>query len=184
MGRQPAIDVDDYTLVSLAQNGDREAYDQLMLRHQSGIATLMTRFSQDPGVVEELTQTVFVNAYLSLRNYRPHAPFLHWLRVVASRTGYDHWRREYRAAASETFDENLHADAAIAEDERSERREDCEEMLKRVMAKLNPEERQVLFLIYVDGMSVAEAAAVMGWNGAMTKMRCYRAKLKLRKLLK
>lgn len=186
MGSQPTTDDEDNTLVALAQNGDRDAYDQLMLRHQPGIATLMTRFSHDPGVVEELTQTVFVNAYLSLKNYRPQAPFAHWLRVLASRAGYDHWRREYRASASQPFDENLHAGVAVSSGPGlvAAGREGCQEALKRVMARLNPEERQVLFLIYVDGMSVAEAAAVMGWNSAMTKMRSYRARLKLRKLLK
>ena len=51
------------------------------------------------------------------------------------------------------------------------------------MSRLKPDERQTLYMLYGDNMSVAEVAGVMGWNVAMTKMRSYRARKKLRRLL-
>ena len=173
----------DHELVFRAQNGEWEAFDELMLRHQDSIAILMRRFSPAPEVVEDLTQLVFVNAYQSLPGYRPSAPFINWLRTIANRVGYEHWRREGKRIKFVPYhgSEELLADRGETERDKAGERF---EALKRVMDKLKPGERQILYMLYVDGMSVEEAAKSMGWNRAMTKMRSYRARMKLRAILK
>lgn len=144
----------------------------------------MRRFSSDIAVMEELTQTVFIKAYMSLEKYRSEAPFAHWLRSIASRTGYDHWRAEYRSGGTVQFEEHRHGAVAAPEIRMdASNAMDAAAVLERVMPKLRPDERQTLYMLYIDGMSVAEVAACMGWNASMTKMRSFRARRKLRKIL-
>ena len=61
------------------RDGDPEAYRRLIERHQDHVARILWRFSRDRRTHEELVQDVFVEAYLSLGNYRGKAPFEHWL---------------------------------------------------------------------------------------------------------
>lgn len=173
---------DDGELVVRAQQGDADAYDRLMLRHQDAIARQMRRYTQDMAVIEDLTQTVFVNAYQGLANYRPEAPFAHWLRTIATNVGYDYWRREARRNKFVSYHdhEELIADPGPADTENAERFD----TLVKLMDKLKPSERQILFLLYVDGVSIEEASRTMGWNQAATKMRAYRARNKLRTVLR
>lgn len=181
MGEQTEGDAGDQFLVAMAKNGDGDAFDQIVLRHQGTIALLMRRFSVRREVIEELTQTVFVKAFLSLASYESRAPFLHWLKAIAQRVGYDHWRQEYKRKGLVAFDEEKHSGlgrAAPASDTQA-----ALDKLAALMATLTPDERQALYMLYVDGMSVAEVAGIMGWNIAMTKMRSYRARKKLRKQL-
>ncbi len=175
-------EISDCVLVELAQKGDNDAYDQLMLRHQETIARQMRRFSRELSVIEELTQTVFVRAYLSLPSYKPLSPFLHWLRLLASRVGYDYWREQYRQPTLVEYS-SLREQQVLACSDDVQARE-AEEVLEHILATLSPEEKQILYMVYKDEMSMAEVAECMGWSVAMTKMRSYRARLKLRKILK
>lgn len=165
--------------------GDRTAFDRLMLRHQETIAQQMRRFSTDVAVMEELTQTVFVKAYLAIGKYRPDAPFLHWLRSIASRTGYEHWRGEHKNDRSVRFEEHKHGGAADPDAHgESSWQIDATGLLARILPQLSHDDRITLDMLYVDGMSVAEVAECMGWGVSMTKMRSFRTKRKLRKILK
>ncbi len=173
---------DDDALVLRAQKGDAEAFDRLMLRHQAAIAKQMRRYAPAVEVIDDLTQTVFINAYRGLSGYRPHAPFLYWLRTIAVRVGYEHWRRESRRPQCLSY----HGKEELLEYSGNEPDGDASEEYGRMMAlmeRLLPMERQILILIHVDGLSMREAAACMGWNTAMTKMRAYRARIKLRRLM-
>src|SRR5690606_41728468 len=89
----PAVDRAD---VRLSLAGDDDAYGRIVGRYQSVIAAQMWKYSRDPQIVEELGQEVFVEAYGGLRNYHARAPFLHWLRRIATRVGYRHWKRKSR----------------------------------------------------------------------------------------
>ena len=91
----------DAEFVAAAQNGDGDAYGNIVELHQSTIAAQMRRFSRDPSVIEELTHDVFVEAYMSLKSYRSDSPLLHWLRKIAVRVGYRYWKRQSRQADKE-----------------------------------------------------------------------------------
>lgn len=172
---------DDHALITRVLRGDNEAYDRLIVRHQEAIARQMRRYADSPSMVEELTQTVFVNAYLGLGKFVARAPFEHWLKSIASRVGYDHWRKEYKkpvrlgagqdgTTSGTVLDGFVHMETG--------------ERLERIMHLLKPADRQTLYLLYVDDMSIAEAAKAMGWSPTVTKMRAYRARKRLRALLR
>jgi DNA-directed RNA polymerase specialized sigma24 family protein len=84
----------DWLDVKASVQGDEDAYERLVRRYEKQITGLLWRFTRDPVQCEELVQQVFVEAYFSLKTYRGDAPLLHWLRRIATRTGYRFWREK------------------------------------------------------------------------------------------
>ena len=81
-------------------NGDSNAFDALVERYEKDIARQMWKYTQDRRDLEELVQDVFVKAYLNLDSFRGNGSFLHWLRVIATNTGYDYWKEQKRMRES------------------------------------------------------------------------------------
>ncbi len=169
---------EDYTEVIKTQGGDNSAFDVLMYRYQDVIARQMRRFSLQQHIIEELTQTVFINAYQSINNYEPKAPFLHWLRTIASRVGYNYWREEAKKPKTVTLEEWDQKPEHSTESDTV----NAGEILDKVLSNLPPKERQVLCMLHLDNLSIKEIATIMGWTIPMVKMRSYRARKKLKTL--
>lgn len=178
--RDSGADESDHDLVARAKSGDNTAFDCLMVRHYPLIAGHMRRYTASSHIIEELSQTVFVKAFLNLGSYRAIAPFGNWLRVIASRVGYDYWRQEKkRRAVTFHADMDVFRDQAVVDSRASEDFDRVEQVINR----LEYADRQVLYMLHVDEMSIADIADAMGWNHSMTKMRAFRARNKLRKIL-
>lgn len=168
--------------IKAASNGDHDAFRQLIERYQSTIATQMRRFSRDQGVLEELVHDVFVEAFVSLSKFRGTSPFEHWLRRIAVRVGYRHWRKEAR----EKRRANVIRENAVLMHNIVELPTDAIEAMDQmhsVFSRLSPRDRLVLTLLYWDGHSVAETARLIGWTQSMVKVQSYRARKRLKKLL-
>lgn len=182
MPRQTAITADTQDVAS-ALRGDDEAFARLVDRHQAAIAIQMQRFSRDVGSVEELVHEVFVEAFLSLKSYRSHAPFLHWLRKIAVRTGYRFWtrRKKERSRAVPIRDVAAELEQLATSIEPSS--SPASQILGNLLECLAPRDRLVLTLLYWDGCNVAEAAELAGWSETMVKVQAFRARKRLKKLL-
>lgn len=87
----------DLPLVRLAQSGDLDAFDQLILRHQSTMTALLHRFAPTRADLEDLVQETFVKAWQGLPAWQPLRPFLHWLKRIAVRCGLEFCRRQQRS---------------------------------------------------------------------------------------
>ena len=159
--------------------GDGEACARLFKRHESRIAHQMWRFSRDRATQGELVQEVFVQAYLSLHRYRPtKVPMEHWLVRIATRVGYRFWKQQARRRKTEPLDLEIPAPASGADDAA-----EAAETLHKLLALLPAADRLVLTFMYFDDCSVSEIADRTGWNSAMVKMRLYRARNRLRKII-
>jgi len=167
--------------VERARSGDGDAYARLIERYQKPIAQQMWRFTRDADRHAELVQDVFVNAYASLRSYRGAAPFLHWLRKIAVRTGYAYWRQSKRARLERSLDEG--AARSPADDPADLDAQEAGELVHLILAELPPRDRLVLTLMYLEERSVAEIADLSGWSVAMVKVQLWRARAKLKKAL-
>jgi len=168
----------------LAGQGDGEAYRRLVERHQDHVARLLWRFSRDRRVHEELVQDVFVEAYLSLSQYRGTAPFEHWLTRIATRVGYRYWKEKARRRRTEPldleeWDQASEGDGIVDSLEPDQ----AAELLHRVFEQLAPRDRLVLTLRYLEQCDVIETARRTGWTKTMVKVQTMRARNRLRKLL-
>lgn len=172
----------DHDDVQASQHGDRDAYTRIIERHQAAIVRQMRRFTPDVALREELAQDVFVEAWLSIGHFRPHAPFLHWLQTIATRVGYKYWKELQRRKRYVPLRDD-DAAPAVEEEPSSLIPEDAAERLAGLLGRLAPEDRLVLTMTYFDGCSAGEIAERLGWNAALVRMRAFRARRKLKRWL-
>ncbi len=183
--------VGDRLLASRILAGDDEAFEELVRANHARVVRIAGRFFRRPDVIEDVAQEVFVKAYAAMGGYRGEVPIGHWLSRITVNACYDQLRRQ-RVRPEIGFSQ-LGADrdgatplpgspadrAAAAPWPREEARIDAERLLARVSAA----DRVVLTLLVLEGLSVAEVAALTGWSAANVKIRAFRARNRLRKLL-
>lgn len=167
----------DQADIAASLAGDECAYARLMGRYQPLVARQMLRFSRDRGVVDELVQEVFVQAYLSLGKFRSTAPFEHWLRRIATHTGYTYWKRQARERTRSEALAQLPPPSAIATPS------DAAAYVQGLLGTLSPPDRLVLTLMYLEECDTAEIALRTGWSRTLVKVRAFRARKKLRQRL-
>lgn len=172
----------DAPLAAAARGGDLAAADELIRRHQEGIARLLWRFARQRADLDDLVQETFVRAWRALPRWQPNRPFAHWLRHIAVNTGRDHCRRE--AVRRRWFQPT----AVGAEEPPAPRAgDDAAGALaeaKEWLALLPPDDRTLLTLQHLDGWELGQIARALGWSLTATKVRAWRARGRLRHLLK
>lgn len=154
--------------------GDGDAYARLISSHQDSVARWMCRFTRDPRELEELVHDVFIEAYYSLSGWRGDAEFSHWLNRIATRVGFKYWKR--RKSTVRGLPAGIDPAAEGVESSQAE------EVLDAALEQLRPRERLVLALLYIEGLSVAEAAQCAGWTKIAVKVQAHRARKKLRSI--
>jgi len=170
--------------VAAARLGDGDAYSRIIRRHQTAIARQMTRFGRDHATVEELVHDCFVEAFLSLKNYRGDAPFEHWLAKIATRVGYRHWKSQSRDRGRAKKLQSDSAATAFAASSADAGTHDARELANYLLDQLSPRDRLAITLLHLEARSVPEAAELAGWSQTMMKVQAFRARKKLRTLLK
>ena len=171
----------DWADITSTLAGDGQAFSRLVRRYQDRVTAQMWRLSRQRNDCEQLVHEVFVEAYLSLKQYKGRAPFLHWLRKIATRVGYRYWKQRDRARRQATVPiQDWHRSTTDAEPGEAQ---ETASLVHETLAKLPPRDRLVLTLIYLEGCSVAEAAEMSGWSQTMVKVQAHRARKKLKKLL-
>jgi RNA polymerase sigma-70 factor (ECF subfamily) len=169
------VNQQDQQDIENARNGDHDAFRRLVESYESDISRLMWRFTQSEQVCEELVQEAFVEAYFSLASYKFKAPFVFWLKTIATRVGYRLWKRQAKDRQFVQIDHAGDLEAPVPKDNS----EDLNRIVNTLLAELAPPDRMVLTLLYFEKCSVREIAEHMGWNQALVKTRAYRARKKL-----
>ena len=159
-------------LVAASRDGDREAFGELVRRHQRRVFRLSGRFFRRAEDVEEAAQETFLQAWRKLSTYRGDAPFEHWLTRICLNACYARLRKK-RPEEEELADDLEYP--ASDPDARLE--------VERLLSRLPPKDRFVLLLLDGQGWSVAEIAERIGWSQANVKVRAHRARKRLRRLL-
>ena len=187
----PSGTADDSLRIRRVLDGDVNAFEGLIHAHEASVLRILRRHLP-PDAVPDVAQEVFVKAYQSLPDFRGRSPFRSWLSGIAVRTCYDYWRVRYRSReiSESTLSEDgrdwLERTAATGAGEdfaEDQRRRDIREALDWALAHLSAEDRMVLELVHLEGHSTKEAAKLLGWSTANVKVRAFRARGKLRKLL-
>jgi len=176
------VDEEDLRDIAASIRGEGAAYARLVRRYQGTVRAQMWRYSRDAQAVDELVQDVFVAAFTSLRSFRGDGPLLHWLRAVATRTGYQFWKRQRRERTRQAA-----ARAALGPLDASPAPGllpgEAADLLFKLLAQLNAKDRLVLTLYYFEGCDTNEIAARMGWNATLVRVRMHRACRRLRGMM-
>ncbi len=182
---------EDAAIVERILGGDVDAFGEILSRYGDTVTRILKRHLPHDQV-EETAQDVFIRAYRSLPKYRGERGLKGWLSAIAVRTCYDFWRQRYRSpeftmtALGEAGERRVAAVLARQSQESFQeeaRRKEVSELLDWALDRLSPEDRMVLELVYLEGRPVKEAAALLGWSVANVKVRSFRSRKKLRKLL-
>jgi RNA polymerase sigma-70 factor (ECF subfamily) len=144
----------EHNLVTRAQQGDREAFSELVRCHREGVINVVYRMCGDAGLAEDAAQEAFIRAWQHLASYQPRSPFRNWVYRIAANVALDVLRRE-----KETVDVDAvpvaapspGPEAALIEKERAER-------IRQAVLALPPASRAVLVLREYEGLSYQEIA--------------------------
>ena len=181
---------DDNELAIAAQSGDRDAYAELVRRHQDRIYRVAYRVTGDREAAFDVAQDVFVKAYQSLARWRPTGSFPSWLLRMASNAAIDHVRKRTRHRPDRLADEVRRRPRArhwLGDGDevtaREVRRREIDERVGEALEALSPTQRQVFVLRHYEGMQMAEIATVLESSEGSVKVHLFRALRKLRPLL-
>ena len=190
----------DLLLVRRVQQGDRRAFEALVIKYQRRIERLIARIVRDVDLVEDLAQETFIRAYRALPQFRGESAFYTWLYRIAVNTA--------RKAAVSLGRDPVFTESALAQargdedDETSARRvEPSDEAtpealmasaqvaaaVNQAIAELSEDLRQAIMLREVEGLSYEEIAEAMNCPIGTVRSRIFRAReaiaLRLRPLL-
>lgn len=138
---------------------------------------------------EDLCQEVFMSVFADLEQFRGAVPFEHWVSRVAVHTCIDHLRRQRArpeirwADLSEAEAESLQAMLADQSEPSPEHAVATRELVGRLLAGLDPQDRLVIQWMELEERSVNEVAVLTGWSKTLVKVRAFRARRKMRKAL-
>lgn len=177
---------DDAELVAAIRGGAPEEFTELVRRHQSMVFSILGRYERDAHRVEDLAQVAFVKAWRALERFDGRSPFSHWLARITTRVALDHLRRARRDERQVAL-EDLGPEASEwlqAEDSDEENSPAAaRELLDMAMAQMSPEDRVVLTMMELEEQTVEETARTLGWTGVRVRVRAYRARKKLARII-
>ena len=175
-------------LISAVLAGDSASFEPLVAKYSPRVFATARRYARRESEIEDIAQEVWLKAFDKLKTFRGEAPFEHWLMRMAVRTCYDFLRAHQRSRESafseisepeEDWLERFVADPAGAPEDA-----DAAKMLiDRVLEKLSPDARMVIQLLEIEDRSVKEIAELTGWSVPLVKVRAFRARGEMRKIL-
>ncbi len=167
-------------LMELYVDGSADAFDELYGRISGKLLGYLLRLTRDRVRAEDLLQITFAKMHRARGSYMRGAPLLPWLLAIARRSFYD----ERRAARSRS--EDLSSDGSLPEprpEPPDDVPNDLSEALERALDSLPESYREAIQLTKITGLSVAEAAEVLGTTATAVKLRVHRGYNLLRKEL-
>jgi RNA polymerase sigma-70 factor (ECF subfamily) len=175
-----APDPDEAALVQRAIEGDREAFGDLYERLLPTLFRYVATRIEEVAEAEDVTEAVFVRAWEALDRYRPSgAPLRVWLFRIAHNLIIDRYRSQ-RPTESLDDEQRDPADSieagVLAEEEQRQ--------LASALRRLEPDQREVLVLRFVNAFSHAEVAEIMGRSGGAVRVLQHRALNALRHVLR
>ncbi len=182
----------DVRIICRVLAGATEEFGLLVERYSGYVFAVVSGYVPYDAV-QEIAHDAFIEAYRSLACFEREADFKKWLSGIAIHKCYDYLRRHYRRKEipmSSLSERHLDwTDAVMANKandifQGAEARREARQLLQWAMASLGPEERMVLTLVHLEGLSVKEAAEILGSSVVAVKVRAHRSRQKLRKRLR
>lgn len=182
------MDSSDASVIAAIRAGETGRFEELVCRYQPRLFATARRYARRQDEIEDIVQQVFVKVFQNLDSWRGDAPFEHWIMRIAVRVCYDalraHQRNredsmtqlspeesdwlEHHAAAPESS--GIDADAARS-------------LVARAFEQLAPASRLILTLLELEDRSVKEISALTGWSVPLVKVRAFRARAEMRRIL-
>jgi RNA polymerase sigma-70 factor (ECF subfamily) len=173
----------DQQLVERVQQGDKRAFDLLVLKYQHKIVSVVHRYVRDSADVQDVVQEAFIKAYRALANFRGESAFYTWMYRIAINTAKNHLISRGRRPPSSDVDiddaEHFSGNENLQDIETPESSLFCEQLQAVVEKAINqlPEDlRTAVTLREMEGLSYEEIADIMECPVGTVRSRIFRAR--------
>jgi RNA polymerase sigma-70 factor (ECF subfamily) len=186
------VEPSDGELVERVRGGDEYSFEELFNRHRQRVALIASRFFRQRERIEEIVQESFTKAFFALEDFsnQQESSFASWLARIAYNSCYDELRRVKRRPESALSDVSEEEAAGLKAQLRAqgiggnvESKAIARDLASKLLSRLSPEDRWVLVMLDVEGLSVSEIAKLAGWSVSKVKVRAHRARASLRRVL-
>jgi RNA polymerase sigma-70 factor (ECF subfamily) len=175
-------------LIKAVLQGDAASFEPLLHRYSPRVFATARRYARRESEIEDIVQEVWLKAFQKLSGFRGEAPFEHWLMRLTVRTCYDflraHQRNRETTFSELTEPESDWLERFVTQPEASAEDADAaRQLVQRLLERLSPPARLVITLLEIEERSVKEIAQLTGWSVPLVKVRAFRARAEMRKLL-
>ena len=179
-------DRSDQELIAATATGDRAAFGALVERYQARVFRLARALTRDVQQAEDVLQDTFLSALRGAAGYRGEAPVSAWLYAIARHAAYRLGRRAAEVVSDDASLERLGLDAGWGTNdvEAAAVHAERQAAVTAALARLPIDEREVLALRDIGGLSGEATAAALGITVPAMKSRLHRARLRLAGLLR
>src|SRR5437016_4134171 len=182
------MDHTEAELIAAVLRGDSESFEPLVEKYSPRVFATARRYARRESEIEDIVQEVWLKAFQKLKSFRGEAPFEHWLMRLAVHTCYDflrsHQRNRETTFSELTEPEGDWLDRFVTQPETaSEQADAARQLIERVLEQLSPPARLVITLLEIEDRSIKEISKLTGWSGPLVKVRAFRARAEMRKIL-
>ncbi len=181
----------DLDLVKRVQQGDKQAFNLLVVKYQHKIIGLISRFVRDPMEREDIAQEAFVKAYRALPNFRGDSAFYTWLYRIAVNTAKNHLVSAGRRPPAQDIDVDEAAFSAQSDrmadfntPEASAMNDELASAIKQAITDLPESLKEAIILREIEGMSYEEIAQIMDCPIGTVRSRIFRARETIEEAMK
>ena len=185
IGAKAQAVAEDRELVRRAQAQDKEAFEQLVRRHQHRVFAVAGGILRRREDVEDIAQQVFVKAYFSLKRFDQRAAFSTWLYKITVNECWDLLRKKkvrplvYESDLSEEQARQFSAPDRDGSVQDISEKLGAQEHVERLLEGIDKRDRMMLILKEVEGFAVEEIAEILNLNANTVKVRLFRARRRI-----
>lgn len=189
---EPDQEPSDRELVARTQAGDSRAFDELIVRYQKRVYTVINNMVHNHADTNDLLMETFQKAYRSIHSFKSDAAFYTWIYRIAVNQTINFLRRNRHRFNVSLDDEDPEGSpkrefvdtSVVADVERQNNITDLQKKLNESLMRLSEEHRAVVTLYDVQGLSHAEISRIMGCSEGTVRSRLHYAHKQLQKYLK
>jgi RNA polymerase sigma-70 factor (ECF subfamily) len=175
--------IDDEHIVKQFNRGDESVFDSIVEQYSSDIAALASRLLGWSGEVEDVTQDIFLAAFLGLKKFRCDSSIKTWLFTITVNKcrSYRYKRMLHRRRIKQASDIAVSASAGTADQETMET--ETFERIRRAVEALPAKYREPLVLKYLQELPTEQISRILGISKNALQVRLNRARARLRENL-
>jgi len=181
--RPPSEKAADLALIKRVQQGDRSAFDLLVIKYQHKILKLIMRYVRDPSEAMDVAQEAFIKAYRAAPSFRGDSAFYTWLYRIAINTAKNHLVAAGRRPTYYDLDlqdpEQYEVFAKLRDIDTPEGltlSEEIRQTVNKAIQDLPEDLRTAILLREIEGMSYEEIAQTMECPVGTVRSRIFRAR--------
>lgn len=175
---------DDKLLVQRFQQGDKDAFDELVKKYQDKIYRLCYHFTENIEDALDLSQEIFLRAFRSLDEFKENANFYTWLYRIAQNLCIDYTRHKKVITDFELrYSEDISSDGPNSLPYKQIEVKELENEISKALNKLSSKTKSVFILRYYEGLDYKSISEILGCRISSVKGSLFQGKRTLKKIL-